>query len=135
MYRWIKTTETWVLGNKTLMCASGYPETNAGRLVNDLEERDLLCTNFEDDDLQGYVTASFAILISLMLALMVLLSALILTHKDQVVKVWTLLSNSVAAKAEYTALNQEHHHKRVHSVGLTHHHHPRRPPGVEEISV
>ena len=134
MYRWIKTTQTWVLGNKTLMCASGYPESNAGRLVNDLEERDFLCSTLDDEDLQGYVTASFAILISLILALIVLLAALLFTHRDQVVKVWDLLSNSVANKAEYTSLNQEQHHKRVHSVNM-HHHHPHRPPGVEEISV
>ena len=127
MHRWIKTTKTWVLGNKTLQCASGFPERNVGRLFNELEESDLQCSPLDEQDLQGYVTASFAVVISLTLALLVLVAALLFSHKEQVVKLWTTLTDSLTAKREYTSLNQEQHHKRIHQV------HSR--PGVEEIAV
>lgn len=127
MHRWVKTTQTWVIGNKTLQCASGFPESNMGRMFNDLEESELQCSPLDEEDLQGYVTASFAVLISLILALIVLIGALLFSHKEQVIKVWTTVTDSLAAKREYTSLNQEQHHKRIHQV------HPRS--GVEEISV
>ena len=127
MHRWVKLTKTWVIGNKTLQCASGFPESNMGRLFNELEESELQCSPLDEEDLQGYVTASFAVLISLVLALIVLIGALLFSHKEQVVKVWTTLTDSMAAKREYTSLNQEQHHKRIHQV------HPRS--GVEEIAV
>jgi len=135
-YRWVKYTKTWVIGNKTLTCASGYPESNGGRLLNELAESDLLCSTLDDDDLQGYVTASFAVLISLILALIVMSGALIFSHREQIVKVWNLISSSVSGKStrEYTALNQE---QTSQPNGKRHssHHHSNRPPGVEEISV
>ena len=72
-----------------------------------LIEEDLDCsTALIDDDIQGYVTASYAVLISLILALIVLVIALAASHRDQVSKVWNILSNSMTAKREYTTLDQ-----------------------------
>ena len=129
MQRWLKVTKTWVIGNKTLQCASGFPESNMGRLFNELDESDLQCSPLDEEDLQGYVTASFAVLISLILALVVLVGALLFSHKEQVLKLWTAVTDSLTAKREYTSLNQEQHHKRIHQV------HHRATGGVEEIAV
>ena len=106
---WSKSTKTWINGKKSLACASGYPETNVGKYFLQLSEEDLLCplTALGMEDIQGYVTASYAVLISLILALVVLVLALIASHRDQVSKVWNILANSVAAKREYTSLEQE----------------------------
>lgn len=106
---WSKSTKTWINGKKSLSCASGYPETNVGKYFLQLSEEDLLCpmTALGMEDIQGYVTASYAVLISLILALVVLVLALIASHREQVSKVWNVVSNSVAAKREYTSLEQE----------------------------
>jgi hypothetical protein len=80
LYRWVKVTRTWVIGNKTLQCASGYPESNMGRLFDDLVESELRCSPPEEEGLQplqGYVSASFAVLISLILTLILLIIALL----------------------------------------------------------
>lgn len=106
---WSKNTKTWINGKKSIACASGYPESNVGKYFMSLSEEDLLCplTALGMEDIQGYVTASYAVLISLILALVVLVLALIASHRDQVSKVWNILSNSLAAKREYTSLEQE----------------------------
>lgn len=106
---WSKSTKTWINGKKSLSCASGYPENNVGKYFLQLSEEDLLCPTIAMgmEDIQGYVTASYAILISLILALVVLVLALIVSHREQVSKVWNILAHSVAAKREYTSLEQE----------------------------
>lgn len=117
LYRWIKRTQTWVIGNKTLQCASGYPESNIGKLFVSLHISDLQCSSsLDDDEVPGFVTASFAIVISLILAIVVMLIALLVAHKEHVTKFWARISSTFSDKQEYTALQQEQHHTKIHQV-------------------
>ena len=119
LYRWIKDprTLTWVIGNKTLECASGFPQSNIGKLFVSLHLSDLQCSSsIDDDNVHGYVTASFALIISLVLAIIVMITALVIAHKEDAVKVCSRISSIFSTKQVYTALNQEQHHSKIHQV-------------------
>lgn len=119
LYRWIKDprTLTWVIGNKTLECSSGFPKSNIGKLFVSLHLSDLQCSSsIDDENVHGYVTASFALIISLILAIIVMITALLIAHKEDAAKLCSRISSIFSTKQVYTALNQEQHHSKVHQV-------------------
>ena len=111
-FQWIRKSQqsgTWLVGNKNFRCSTGYPPKIVGKVVSYLHEKDFQCppTAAEDTEMHGYITASYAVLISLSLALIVLIGALIYSNRDNIASCWTFLSNSLAAKREYTSLEQD----------------------------
>ncbi|KAI1286622.1 Leucine-rich repeat-containing protein 3B [Halotydeus destructor] len=128
VFKWLKSlksTGTWVVGVKNFRCSTGYPDRNINRPISSLKESDLKCMEQPlEQDMTGYITASYAVLISLCMALTILVAALIYSTRQHIAKGWTYLSNSLAAKREYTCLEQEN----------------KRPPqiqtvGIEEVAV
>lgn len=116
-FNWLNRTRTWVLGNKSFYCTSGYPERNTGKPFTSIRASDLQCQpQALEDELRGYITASYAVLISLSVALVILVGALVYSNREHLSKGWTTLSNSFAAKSEYTSLQQDS--KRVQQVQM-----------------
>lgn len=113
-HRWINDPKNKVniIGKSTLQCASGYPESNIGQLFVSLDENKLVCTlasSLDDDgpSLDNYITISFAITIGIILVSIIMLTVVIIVHREHVVEVYGRIVNSITNKQEYTSLNQD----------------------------
>lgn len=106
-FRWQQSTKTWVVGNKNFRCATGFPPVNVGKTISYMKDSDFQCPDPTAEEMSGYVTASYVVLISLSVALVVLIGALIFSTREHISRGWAFVSNSFAAKREYTSLEQD----------------------------
>lgn len=113
-HRWINdaNTNVVIIGKSTLKCASGYPESNIGKLFVTLKENDFECTlssSLDDDEnsLQNYITISFTITIGIIIISIVMLTIVIFVHRENVIEIYSRIVNSITSKQEYTCLNQD----------------------------
>ncbi|RWS25014.1 trophoblast glycoprotein-like isoform X2 [Leptotrombidium deliense] len=119
-FEWMKVTNVWILGHKTFHCASGFPETNIGRPLASIKSSDLQCYSGHEYEMDGYVTASYIVLISLLISLVILLAILVYTNRDYIRNTWSNVKTSISLKREYTSLEKENkrHNREVEEVAV-----------------
>ncbi|XP_013794056.1 phospholipase A2 inhibitor-like [Limulus polyphemus] len=83
MYRWLTTTKTRVINKETFQCFSGFPRTNAWKLVNHVPLHDLKCP-LKLSDFQNHISASVVVLVLLIIICVVLVSVLTYRHRQAI---------------------------------------------------
>lgn len=131
-FKWLKRTRVTVDGVDSLHCSAGYPEENDRRLFSELSVMDLQCPRSVkyaiDASMSNYITASYAVLISLLLALLMLVGAVLYSNRDYLVNTWTQIAEGIAIKREYTSLEKDN--KRQQSCSSNN-----EPQEVAEVEV
>lgn len=103
---WLKSTYMFVVNARYYRCASGYPESNVDKPLLNLNRSDLQCDYFMSGR-QGFISASYFILILLTIICSTILIGLVYQNRaiisSSCSKSWT----RVVSKSEYTSLERD----------------------------
>lgn len=83
MYRWLTTTKTKVTNKENFQCFSGFPRTNAWKLISHVSFHDLKCP-LKLSNFQNHTSASIVVLVLLIIICVVLLSVLTYRHRQTI---------------------------------------------------
>ena len=104
---WFKRTPLFVINRESYHCHSGYPETNAQKLLTNLTLADLQCDTYIHSNFKTYLTASYSILIALIIFLCLLLTGLIYSSREHLSSTWSQFSSRLSSKRQYTSLEKD----------------------------
>lgn len=107
-HRWLlKSKKTiQVIGESTLKCASGDPESNIDKLFASLGEEDFHCSPqslIQDEE----STLGFSVTIGVILSSLLITSLFVMLRRASVVQLYNRVLDSITGGQEYTCLDQD----------------------------